>query len=126
MIAIVLDAGALIALERGDPKARAYVFLAEHGQATLVTSAAVVARVWRGSARQARISRLLASDLVTEVPLDPAMSRRIGALAAAVGCTDVVDGHVAVVALEREAFVMTSDPEDIMRWGVDERRIVRC
>jgi predicted nucleic acid-binding protein len=126
MIEIILDAGALIALERGDRRARAYVFLAEQGKATLSTSSAVVAQVWRGGGRQARLARLLASDLVTERPLDPDASRRIGVLAAAVGDADVVDGHVAVLALERGALVMTSDPADIARWGVDERRIVAC
>jgi predicted nucleic acid-binding protein len=126
MIAIVLDAGALIALERGDRLARAYVFLAEQGRARLFTSSGVVAQVWRGGARQARLARLLASDLVTECPLDPAASRRIGAMAAAVGAADVVDGHVAVLALERGARVMTSDPADIARWGVDGRDIVAC
>ncbi|MCU1279076.1 MAG: twitching motility protein PilT [bacterium] len=123
---IVLDAGALIALERGDREARAYVLLAEQGYATLTTSSAVVAQVWRGGARQVRLSRLLTSDLVTEIPLDAHESRRIGALAAAVGAWDVVDGHVAVIALERDAIVITSDPDDIARWGVDERRIVTC
>lgn len=123
---VVLDAGALIALERGDRTARAYVLLAEHGQVRLSTSAAVVAQVWRGGARQARLARFLASDLVTEVPLDADMSRRIGAAAATLGATDVVDGHVGLLAREFDAVVITSDPRDIARWGVVEDRIVTC
>jgi predicted nucleic acid-binding protein len=126
VIEIVLDAGALIALERGERRARAYVFLAAQGRARLITSSAVVAQVWRGGARQARLARLLTSDLVTEHPLDADMSRRIGVLAAAVGVADVVDGHVAVLALQRGALVMTSDADDLARWGVDARRIVAC
>lgn len=126
MKVFVLDAGALIALERGDREARAYVFLAEQGTATLTTSSAVVAQVWRGGARQVRLARFLTSDLVTEIALDPDESRRIGNLAAAVGTSDVVDGHVALIALERDAFVITSDPDDIERWGVDKRHIVTC
>ena len=50
----------------------------------------------------------------------------IGALAAAVGSRDVVDGHIAVMALEREALVLTSDVQDISRWGVPTDRIIRC
>jgi predicted nucleic acid-binding protein len=123
---VVLDAGALIALERGDPVARAYVFLAERGHVSLSTSAAVVAQVWRGGARQVRLARLLASDLLAELPLDQAMSRRIGALAATVRASDVVDGHVAVIALERDAIVATSDPADIRRWGIAADRIAAC
>jgi predicted nucleic acid-binding protein len=124
---IVLDAGALIAMERGSPAVRGYVLLADRGHAVLATSAAVVAQVWRGGNRQARLARLLASELVTELPLDPEASRRIGMLAAAAaGARDVVDGHVAIIALDRDAVVLTSDPEDIARWGVPTSNIVPC
>jgi predicted nucleic acid-binding protein len=123
---VVLDAGALIALERGERALRAYVFLADRGDVALLTSSAVVAQVWRGGARQARLARLLASELVEEVALDADASRRVGMLAAAVGASDVVDGHVATIAMERDAVVVTSDADDIVRWGVDRARIVRC
>jgi predicted nucleic acid-binding protein len=126
MTEIVLDAGALIALERGQRDVRGYVFLAEKRLATLITSSGVVAQVWRDGTRQVRLARLLSSDLVLEVALDSEASRRIGILAAAVGARDVVDGHVASLALERDAIVITSDPKDIARWGVETRRIVRC
>lgn len=123
---VILDAGALIAIERGDQRARAYVLLAGAGHLRLVTSSGVVAQVWRGGGRQARLARLLDSDLLEEVPLDPSASRRIGALAAQVGASDVVDGHVALLALERDAVVATGDTEDIARWGVGGARIARC
>lgn len=121
-----MDAGALIALERGAAGVRGYVLAADRGHAALTTSAAVVAQVWRGGGRQVRLARLLRSDLVDEVPLDPDTGRRIGLLAAAVGASDVVDGHVALLALERDAIVLTSDPDDIARWGIATRRIVAC
>jgi predicted nucleic acid-binding protein len=124
---IVLDAGALIALERGSPAVRGYVLLADRGHAALATSAAVVAQVWRGGNRQGRLARLLASDLVAELALDSEASRRIGMLAAAAPrARDVVDGHVAIIALDRDAVVLTSDPEDIARWGVPAAHVVRC
>lgn len=123
---VVLDAGALIALERGKREVRALVLLAERGVVTLTTSSAAVAQVWRGGARQARLARFLASDLVVESPLDPAASRNIGVLASTTGGSDVVDGHVALLALERAAVVVTSDPADLVVWGVDPRNIVRC
>jgi predicted nucleic acid-binding protein len=94
---------------------------------SLLPPARVVAQVWRGGNRQARFARLLASDLVTELALDSEASRRIGVLAtAARGARDVVDGHVAVIALHRDAVVLTSDPEDIARWGVPAANIVSC
>jgi predicted nucleic acid-binding protein len=124
---MVLDAGALIAIERGAVPVRGYVLLADRGHVALTTSAAVVAQVWRGGNRQARLARLLASDLVTELPLDSEASRRIGMLAAAApGARDVVDGHIAVIALDRDAIVLTSDPEDIARWGVPATHVVAC
>jgi predicted nucleic acid-binding protein len=124
---VVLDAGAFIALERGSTPVRGYVLLADRGHVELATSAAVVAQVWRGGNRQARLARLLASNLVTELALDAEASRRIGALAAAApGARDVVDGHVATIAIDRDAVVLTSDPDDIARWGVPAAKIVPC
>jgi predicted nucleic acid-binding protein len=123
---VVLDAGALIALDRGVATVRGYVLLADRSKVTLSTSSAVVAEVWRGGGRQARLARFLGSDLVAEIPLDPEAGRRIGMLAAAVGSKDVVDGHVALLALDRDAVVLTSDPHDIARWGVPDEKIVRC
>ncbi len=123
----MLDTGAFVALERGSTPVRGYVLLADRGHVELATSAAVVAQVWRGGNRQARLARLLASNLVTELALDAEASRRIGALAAAApGARDVVDGHVATIAIDRDAVVLTSDPEDIARWGVLAARIVPC
>jgi predicted nucleic acid-binding protein len=123
---VVFDAGALIAIDRGSQLVRGYVLLADRARATLSTSSAVVAQVWRGGGRQARLTRFLSSDLVAEIPLDPEAGRRIGLLAAAVGSRDVVDGHVALIALDRDGIVLTSDPADIARWGVPDERIVRC
>jgi hypothetical protein len=122
---VVLDAGAFIAFERGEPAVRGYVLLADQGHVALTTSAAVVAQVWRGGGRQVRLARLLSSDLVAEVSLDSDESRRIGLLAAAVGASDVVDGHVAAIVSERAAMVLTSDPDDLVRWGIPGERIVR-
>jgi predicted nucleic acid-binding protein len=126
MKSVVLDAGALIGIDRGSATTRGYVLLADRGQVALFTSSAVIAQVWRGGMRQARLARLLSSDLVVEEALDSDAGRRIGALAAAVTAADVVDGHVAIMALERDAVVLTSDPGDIARWGVPAERIVRC
>ena len=123
---VVFDAGALIALERGEQAVRAYVILADRGHVNLTTSAAVVAQVWRGGARQARLSRFLNSDLVREEPLGAMVSRRIGLLAATTGATDVVDGHIVLIAMERDAVVVTSDPDDLARWGMPAERIVLC
>ena len=125
MKSVVLDAGALIAVERGAEIARIYLALAAKGDVRLITSSAVVAQVWRGGARQARLARLLTSELAEELSLDPDASRRIGVLAAATGAEDVVDGHVALIAEEEDAIVLTGDAEDLRHWGVEPDRVVR-
>ena len=123
---VVLDAGALIGIERGDSLARQYVLLAAKGAIAIATSSGVVAQVWRGGARQARLGRLLGSDVLEELALDAFASRRIGTLAATMRANDIVDGHVAVIAADREAIVVTSDPDDLAAWGVSRERLVAC
>jgi len=57
---LVLDAGALIGVDRDDRRTAGLIELGRRSGAELVTSAPVVAQAWRGSARQARSARLLA------------------------------------------------------------------
>lgn len=123
---LVLDAGAFIAFDRNDQQVRALIELGLRGALTLRTSSGVVAQVWRGGARQVRLARLLGTDVIDERPLDPHAARRVGLLAAESGHDDVVDGHVASLALGRGTRVVTSDPDDLIGWGVPADRIVRC
>ena len=123
---VVFDAGAFIGFERGLSLVRQYVVLATRAEVDIATSAAVIAQVWRGGARQARLARLLRSELLEEVPLDADASRRIGAMAAVTRAKDVVDGHVAAIALERDAVLLTSDVDDLLLWGVTAERVIRC
>lgn len=123
---LVLDAGALIAFQRGDARMLALVRLARAGEVVLRTSSAVVAQVWRDGARQVPLVRLLAADVVRESALDPAAARDVGTLCAGTGTSDVVDAHVAVLALRHDAAVLTSDPVDLRRLGLAEARVVGC
>jgi hypothetical protein len=112
MAALVLDAGALIAIERGN-RAVATLLTAAAGDGIEVrTSAACIAQVWRDPARQARLTRALAGCI--EYPLDPGQARRCGI---ALGCSDtsdVVDAALATLADDGDA-ILTSDPPDIER-----------
>ena len=111
LMALVLDAGALIAYERGDDRV---VGLPPRRPSTtnvpVRTSAAVVAQVWRDGARQARLARVLAA--VHEEPLDPDRARHVGLLLGANGTSDVVDAAVVDVAEDGDE-ILTADPEDI-------------
>ncbi len=107
---LVLDAGALIAIERNDRRTAGLIELARRNGAGLVTSAPVVGQAWRGSARQARLARLLAMIDVRDVRLADAQSA--GQLLAATGTSDVVDALVALLARPGDQ-LLTSDVDDL-------------
>lgn len=110
MTGVVLDAGALVAVDRDDRRVGALLLVAWETGAPIVTSAGVVAQVWRGGPRQARIARVLSG--VAILPLDDSAARRVGALLAETGKADVVDAHLALVVRPGD-HVLTSDPDDI-------------
>ncbi len=113
MSGAVLDAGALIAFERGDRAVVAVVARAvEHGD-ELAIPAGVVAQVWRDGRRQVRLARLLASDASAVISLDDRRSRAAGQLCGVSRTSDVIDASVALLARERHVAVLTSDPEDL-------------
>lgn len=112
MRALLYDAGAMLAAERGDPE-----FIALHDEATSlglrpIVPVVALARVWRGGP-QHRLSRLLKG--CTVLPDDEKVGRAAGALCAAAGTSDVVDAIVVVAAASLAALVVTSDPRDLRR-----------
>lgn len=109
---LVLDAGALIAIDRGDSLVGAILARARHQGHPLMTSAAVVAQVWRHGPRQAILARILAG--VPSVPLDLLIAKQIGPLLGQTHTVDVVDAHDARLVSDGD-HVLTSDPRDIAR-----------
>jgi predicted nucleic acid-binding protein len=109
-VRVVYDAGALIAAERADPRLLVLHRRALQGRAPRV-SATVLGQVWRGSARQASLSRVLAGCEVD--PLDVFTAKEGGQLCGAAGTSDIVDAVVVVLARRYGAAVVTSDPGDI-------------
>ncbi len=110
-MSLVLDAGALIAYDRGDRTVRAFLERAFRQEDTVRTSTVVVAQVWRDGARQAKLARLLKG--LDEVDISPTASRRVGVLLAKSATADVIDA--ALVDLVRDGDeVLTSDPDDIV------------
>lgn len=108
----VLDAGALIAMERTDRSLVRRLVVAQADNVPLVTSSAAVAQVLRDPARQVALTRALRS--VQENPLDEEAARAIGPLLARTGTADVVDAHVALLAGAGDE-IITSDPDDLAR-----------
>jgi len=74
---LVLDAGAFVAVERGDRDVVALVKRERLSGRAPVTNGGVVGQVWRGgSGRQAPVARLLAG--VDVAPIDDLLGRRAG------------------------------------------------
>ena len=112
MSVLVLDSGALIALERNDRAVWAALKdSALTGDDVLVPSTAL-AQVWRGSSGQALLSRAL--RLCVVVSFD-AVVRRVGELCGRARCDDICDAHVALVAATKGEVLYTSDPSDLRR-----------
>jgi hypothetical protein len=109
-MALVLDAGALIAIERRDRAVIARLVRAHEDAEPVRSSAAVVAQVIRNRARQVTLERVLAG--VEEHPLDSDVARQIGQLLATSRTSDVVDAAVALLAGPGDE-VLTSDPSDL-------------
>ncbi len=113
--AIVLDAGALIAFERGDARMRALVREALKAGVRLVIPAGVLGQVWRGDARQAPL-RALVKGPTTIVPgLDQVLAEAAGVLCGRAGTSDVIDASVVLVARRERSVVATSDVDDLER-----------
>ena len=112
---VVLDSGALIAFEKNDRKVRTLIELALAHGAPLWTTGGVVAQVWRDGSRQARLARLLGSDLVRVQPLDREEAQATGAICGETGSKDIVDASVVLLARKHAAAIVTSDPDDLRR-----------
>jgi predicted nucleic acid-binding protein len=110
---VTLDAGALIAIDRGDPRLQALLDEAAASGADIAVPAGAVAQAWRGSARQARLSRFLRLRMVTTVPLDEPEARAAGALCGRAGTADVIDASLVICARARNHAVVTGDARDI-------------
>ena len=113
MSAVVLDAGALIAIDRGERATVARLYAARQAGLDLRSNAMVVALAWRDpGGRQAALARLLAAvDVRSVTERDGRAAGQL--LARAVG-SDAIDATVALLA-EPGDRILTSDPGDFAR-----------
>lgn len=109
-MSLVLDAGALLAIDHRDRRVGALLRVAQRARIPVRTSPAAVAQVWRYGGRQAQLARTLPG--VTAPPLDLGVGKRLGALLGASRTCDIVDAHVASLARPGDQ-VLTSDPDDL-------------
>lgn len=108
---LVLDAGALIALERGDRAMWRRMKCALTDERVPVTHGGVVGQAWRGHGpRQALLARALAGVRVQ--PLDEDLGRAAGRLLATTRGSDVIDAALVLLAEDGD-LVLTSDAHDL-------------
>lgn len=113
MSALILDAGALVAVDRDDRTMMARLRTAQQHGLELRTSAMVVAQVWRDQhGRQVGLARLLRAVDVRAVSHRD--GREAGALLAGAGTADPIDAAVVLLARPGDRIV-TSDTGDLTR-----------
>ena len=112
-MSLILDAGALIAVERDDRDTAALIEVARQEHRSVVVPAGVVGQVWRGGGRQARLARLLNAREVVVEPLTDAGARAAGVLCGAAGTADVIDASVVLAARRHHATVISCDRGDL-------------
>lgn len=109
---LILDAGALLAVERQERGLMALV----KGELSLgrapVTHGGIVGQAWRGGARQARLAAFLQAVDIT--PIDGDLGRRAGVLLGRAKRSDVLDAAVVLLAADGDS-ILTSDPGDLRR-----------
>jgi rRNA-processing protein FCF1 len=124
---VVLDAGALIALEQNDRAMWAALKLAVSQGADVIVPSTVLAQVWRGASRQAQLAKAL--QYCGNASLD-LLARKVGELCGSSRTSDICDAHVAIVASIQADLLYTSDPHDMRRlllaYGRRRPTIVRC
>ena len=112
---IVLDAGALIALDRGDKRMIALIHRALAQGRVFRVPAGVVGQAWRDGRMQATLARFLRSKEVEIIALDEQLARSCGELCGAADSSDIIDASVVILARERRDPIVTSDPNDLRR-----------
>jgi hypothetical protein len=111
--ALILDAGALVSVDRDDRAMMARLRASQQHGLELRTNAMVVAQVWRDRhGRQVNLARLLQAVDVRAVSQRD--GRDAGTLQAAAGTSDAIDATVVLLASAGDR-ILTNDPDDIAR-----------
>jgi hypothetical protein len=112
---VTLDAGGLIAIDRGERHVIALIARAQERGMRVTIPATALAQVMRNPARQARLARLVRQGDVDLMPLDGSDATAVGILLSRTGTRDIVDAHVVVCAERAGQVVLSSDAGDLRR-----------
>jgi hypothetical protein len=109
--ALILDAGALVGVDRNDRQVVAELRRAQQQGLELRTNPMVLAQAWRDRrGRQANLARLL--QAVKVLPIEDEDGREAGALLGRAGTSDPIDATVVLLADPGDR-ILTSDPDDL-------------
>jgi len=120
-VTLVLDSGALIALERDERAMWTRLKIAQSTGALPITHAGVLGQVWRSGPRQARLARALQG--IDVHPIDERLGRSAGALLGKAQLSDVIDAAVVLLSGDGDDIV-TSDAADLSRLAAASGRHV--
>jgi hypothetical protein len=113
---LTLDAGALIAVERGNENLLALLErVFEREGAVVNIPAGALAQALRNPARQARLMRLLGRRQVQVASLDKPTAYAAGMMLALRGASDAIDASVVICARRNRQPIVTSDADDLRR-----------
>lgn len=115
MSGVTLDAGALIAIDRGDRRVLALLARAHERGARVTVPASALAQAVRRPTTQAALSRLVRQPTTDVPPLDRAAAIAVGTLLANRHASDIADAHVVLCATRARQTIVTSDPHDLRR-----------
>lgn len=115
MAVLLLDAGVLIAHERGDRSPAAWLERAARENVDVAVAAPTIAEVWRDGARQARLARLLNACRI--VDCGPGLARAGGEVLAGARSHATLDAIVVAAAARVRGVVLTDDLADMRPLG---------
>jgi predicted nucleic acid-binding protein len=108
---LTLDAGALIAYERGEEHIREILTVAYARGFVPTIPAIALAEVWRGDAKDARVARLLKACSIETV--DERLARATGSLRRTTPGAATIDACIATGVRRRGDTIATSDADDM-------------
>jgi hypothetical protein len=110
---VTLDAGGLIAVDRGHREVAVLLARAAERKARITIPATALAQAIRDPGRQSRLARLVRQPTTDVVALDRVDATSVGRLLAASRTSDITDAHVVICAARAGQAVVTSDPDDL-------------
>lgn len=112
---MTLDAGGLIAIDRGERQMLTLLARVRQLSGTVTVPATALAQAMRNPARQVRLIRLIRQTTTKIVDLNRADAIAVGRILARTRTSDITDVHVILSARRVGQAVVTSDAADVRR-----------